>query len=307
MHHLRTSPARVAGLALTLVLLAGGAAVGSNALAQEGETVIQACRHTVTGRLRAVAAPAACRSSETPISWNQQGPTGPAGPAGPAGPPGPKGDPGAGLTTLNGLDGLACTRDDGRAGTVDLELAPDGDVTLLCVVATAPPPPPTGGRLVINEVDYDQVGTDGDGFVEIANTGTSDADLSNVALVFVDGADGLEYRREALTGTLAAGAYAVVAVDAQNGAPEGLALWNTSTKTAIDALSYEGAISNATIDGVTVSLVEGTVLPSTVADSNTVAGSLIRNPDGKDTDDAAADWAFTTTLTRGAANVQTTP
>ena len=57
-----------------------------------------------------------------------------------------------------------------------------------------------------------------------------------------------------------------------------------------------------TVDGVTVSLVEGTVLPSTVADSNTVAGSLIRNPDGKDTDDAAADWAFTTTLTRGAAN-----
>ena len=42
-----------------------------------------------------------------------------------------------------------------------------------------------------------------------------------------------------------------------------------------------------------------------VEDSNTVAGSLIRNPDGKDTNDAAADWTFTTTITRGAANVLT--
>jgi large repetitive protein len=47
------------------------------------------------------------------------------------------------------------------------------------------------------------------------------------------------------------------------------------------------------------------VLAATVADSNTADGSLIRNPDGKDTDDAASDWAFTTTVTRGASNVMT--
>jgi hypothetical protein len=156
-------------------------------------------------------------------------------------------------------------------------------------------------------VDYDQVGADGDGFVEIANTGTSAADLSTIALVFVDGSDGSEYDREALTGTLAAGAYLVVAVDAQNGAPDGLALVDTATHAVVDALSYEGAITAAVIDGATVSLVEGTALAAAVADSNAVAGSLIRNPDGKDTDDASADWAFTTTLTRGAANVHTTP
>jgi hypothetical protein len=40
-----------------------------------------------------------------------------------------------------------------------------------------------------------------------------------------------------------------------------------------------------------------------VADSNTVDGSLVRLPDGKDTNDAAADWAFTTTRTPGAPNV----
>ena len=45
------------------------------------------------------------------------------------------------------------------------------------------------------------------------------------------------------------------------------------------------------------------MLPANVADSNTVDGSLSRIPDGRDTDDAASDWQFTTTPTRGAANV----
>jgi hypothetical protein len=50
-------------------------------------------------------------------------------------------------------------------------------------------------------------------------------------------------------------------------------------------------------------LVEGTPLAATVADSNSVDGSLSRLPDGTDTNDAAADWAFTSTKTPGAANV----
>jgi large repetitive protein len=71
----------------------------------------------------------------------------------------------------------------------------------------------------------------------------------------------------------------------------------------LDALSYEGSITNAVIGARTYSLVEGNVLPASVADSNTVSGSLGRVPDGSDTDDAATDWAFSTTATLGAANV----
>jgi large repetitive protein len=41
-----------------------------------------------------------------------------------------------------------------------------------------------------------------------------------------------------------------------------------------------------------------------VADSNTVTGSLARIPNGSDTDDAAADWAFTTTVTPGWENAR---
>jgi hypothetical protein len=225
-------------------------------------------------------------------------------------PAGPKGDPGAGLTKLADLTGIACTTDGGGAGTVELDFAGDDTVLFRCVAGGAPPPPPppppTTPGLVLNEVDYDQVGTDGDGFVELKNTGTAAIDLTGIALVFVDGADSEEYDREALTGTLDPGAYVVVAVDAQNGAPDGLALVDTDDGALLDALSYEGGITSALISGQTYSLVEGTVLPATVADSNSTAGSLSRIPDGADTNDAASDWVFTTTLTRGAANVATT-
>ena len=129
--------------------------------------------------------------------------------------------------------------------------------------------------------------------------------LDGLALVYVNGGDGSEYGRRALTGSLAAGAYLVVDVELQNGAPDGLAIVDTAANTLVDALSYEGAITNASIGSVTFSLVEGTLLPATVADSNTVDGSLIRNPNGRDTNDAASDWTFTTTVTRGAANVAT--
>jgi large repetitive protein len=156
-----------------------------------------------------------------------------------------------------------------------------------------------------NEVDYDQVGGDTGGFVEIKNVGDTAATLDGLALVFVNGGDGTEYSRSALTGTLAAGAYVVVAKDAQNRAPDGLALIDTATGDLLDALSYEGAITAAVIGDKTYSLVEGTVLPATVADSNTIDGSLIRSPDGKDTNDAAVDWAFTSTPTPAAANVLT--
>ncbi len=168
---------------------------------------------------------------------------------------------------------------------------------------TASAAPPGARRLILNEIDYDQVGADSGGFVEIANAGDATVSLDGVALVLVNGGDSTEYARRLLTGMLAAGAYVVVEIDAQNGAPDGAALVDTAAGTLLDALSYEGEIRAASIGGATYDLVEGTALPSAVADSNTVDGSLSRLPDRVDTDDAASDWAFTTTPTPGAANV----
>jgi hypothetical protein len=205
------------------------------------------------------------------------------------------------VSSLADLDGIACTTAAGAAGTVTVAVAAGGAVSLSCVASSGPPP--AGRTIVINEIDYDQVGADAGGFVEIRNNGSAAADLAGLALVLVDGGQSSEYDREALTGQLAAGGHLAIDIEAQNGAPDGVALIDTATGALLDALSYEGAITAATIGSATYNLVEGTVLPTSVADSNTITGSLIRDPDGQDTNDAAADWRFTTTVTKGAANV----
>jgi hypothetical protein len=310
----------VAGLFACLAATAGlGYAAGDSSPA-----TINACRTKVLGYVRVVSSSAKCRRNELPLSWNTVGPKGDAGPAGPAGPagasgadgapgpagpagpagsPGPKGDPGGGIEEVGDLSGVGCTTFDGADGETIVDVGDDNIVTLTCVAEGMPPPPTGAAKVVINEVDYDQVGADHDGFVELYNAGAAAADLAGVALVAIDGGDSTEYTRKALTGSIAAGTYLVVDLELQNGAPDGVTLIDTAKHEQLDALAYEGAITAATIEGTTHNLVEGTALAHTVADSNTVEGSLIRNPNGKDTDDASADWAFTTTVTRGAANV----
>jgi large repetitive protein len=303
--------------AAAVVFVAAGSALG--AAGTDPPNVIYACKHPSGGWLRQVAGPAGCRRRETPVTWNIEGPKGdkgdPGAPGAPGeqGPPGPKGDkgdPGTVITGLKTLEGVPCIAADSAAGEIAVAIAADGSVSLTCEAAPdeqppppPPPPPAEQAKLVINEVDYDQVGTDANGFVEIHNAGNAAADLATVDLVAVNGGDNAEYDRVELTGTLAVGAHLDVAIELQNGAPDGLALLDGTT--LLDALSYEGEIAAATIGGQTYNLVEGTALPATVADSNTVDGSLIRNPNGKDTNDAASDFAFTTTVTRGAANVLT--
>ncbi len=186
----------------------------------------------------------------------------------------------------------------------------------------------SNGGLVINEVDYDMVGTDNAEWIEIYNAGNAPVSLSGKSLVLVNGANATVYATVDLSpaGTINPGQYLVVGVDAvlgtlpasvlrvslgtgndkvQNGSPDGIALIDTTSGNLLDALSYEGSITSVSINGIpgTVSLVEGNALLSSVADSNSAAGSLCRIPDGSDTDDAATDWKFCATTTPGAANV----
>jgi hypothetical protein len=188
----------------------------------------------------------------------------------------------------------------------------------------------SGSHLVINEVDYDQAATDNAEFVEIYNPTSSPIALTSVALILVNGSNMKEYARYPLgaAGMLPAGGYLVVSngmvgaapgaltltpsgwpmTDAiQNGAPDGMLLLDTTANTVIDALSYEGSITAAIITGVTgtVNLVEGTPVATSKADINGGTASLVRAPNGQDTDNADADWELTTTITPGAANVVT--
>jgi Lamin Tail Domain len=302
----RHAIALVVGGALVL----GSAAAFAAAAADDGS--IHACRIKRHGLVRVPAAGKTCKRTETELTWSIRGPAGPAGPAGPvgaegpAGPQGPKGDPGA--ASVSAFTGTPCTTFEGEQGKVSLDVTASDLIVFQCDGQSSDDDGGGGGgggtpTLVINEIDYDQVGTDTSGFVEIRNDGSTEATLDGVALVLVNGGDSTEYDRVALTGTLAAGAYLVVSKDAQNGAPDGVALVDTASATLLDALSYEGSITAAVIDGHTYSLVEGSQLAATVADSNTADGTLIRNPDGADSDDAASDWTFTTTPTPGAANV----
>ena len=173
-------------------------------------------------------------------------------------------------------------------------------------------------RLVINEVDYDQPGVDAAEFLEVFNAGSAPANLTGLVVVFVNGSSSVEYARAVLTGTLPAGAFLVVGVAGQtlalpggvtridittgiqNGAPDGVVLWDTTRLAALDALSYEGELTVVTIDGTTISLVEGPA--TTLVESNMTPDSLCRRPDGTDTENAAADWMLCTTPTPGGSN-----
>lgn len=164
--------------------------------------------------------------------------------------------------------------------------------------------------LVINEVDYDQPGTDTNEFIEIYNGTREAVSLDGLALVLVNGSDGNEYSRVSLSGVLAAGGYAVAASPTvpvapgamwftiastnaiQNGGPDAIALFDTSTFSVIDALSYEGSVVAARIAGApgTYNLVEGS--STTVFDDATDNTTMVRSPNGSDTNDAMTDWSL---------------
>lgn len=277
---------RLGALVLGLAVLTAGAHATLRATASDG--VISACRNKSTGVLRVPATGSSCRSDEQPLQWNIRGLPGPTGPQGPPGP-----------VSVSALANTGCTTAAGLWGTLRVLTDANGNVTFVCRAAVDPEAVP---QVVLNEIDYDQPGADGGGFVELYNAGRGTADLQGLALVFIDGADGTEYLRIPLTGSILANDFRVVRADAQNGFPDGVALYDTITGDVLDALSYEGPIERAFIGSFAYSLVEGTALPATVADSDTRAGSLSREPNGIDTNDAASDWVFTTTVTEGAPN-----
>jgi hypothetical protein len=227
-----------------------------------------------------------CKSGEQPLRWNVRGPIGPQGPMGPA--------------SVDALRGSTCTTASGVLGSLAVQTGATGAVTFSCRPQVDPEAPP---QPILNEVDYDQPGADTGGFVELYNAGRGTADLGGLALVLVDGGTNAEYETIPLSGALLPGEFRVVPVDPDDGAPDGVALFDAVEGRLLDALSYEGEIRDAAIGACRYDLVEGTPLPAAVADSDTVAGSLSRLPSGSDTDDAAADWAFTRRPTPGDVNL----
>lgn len=158
-------------------------------------------------------------------------------------------------------------------------------------------------QVVINEVDYDQSGTDDAEYLEIKNVGSSDFPLQYLRVVLINGNNGgaAEYRtiESGSWPALAPGDYFVICASPgltlncdhtaspatnliQNGPTDAIALVSTVSETVYDVLSYGGDVPGYT---------EGT--GTTAEDTNDQDGlSLSRWPDGLDTNDNDADFVI---------------
>jgi hypothetical protein len=99
----------------------------------------------------------------------------------------------------------------------------------------------------VNEIHYDNTGTDTGEAIEIA--GPAGTDLTGWSIVLYNGANGLAYGTTTLSGTIPnqAAGYGTVVVNyptngIQNGSPDGIALVN-STNVVQQFLSYEGSFT----------------------------------------------------------------
>ncbi len=100
-------------------------------------------------------------------------------------------------------------------------------------------------QVFINEIHYDNAGTDADEFVEIA--GPAGTSLSGWDLLLYNGANGDVYATIVLSGVIdnemnGFGALGFVTPGIQNGSPDGIALVDAADN-VIQFLSYEGSMT----------------------------------------------------------------
>ncbi|MBK9273311.1 MAG: lamin tail domain-containing protein [Flavobacteriales bacterium] len=235
----------------------------------------------------------------------------------------------AGITVVNNSVTGSVGGDDPAAvsnGTIVVSGISDADAysvtfTAPCDAITVSGPAPTCEPpldytvLLINEVDYDQDGTDALEFVEIKNTGAVALDLAGVKVQLINGSNGLPYATFTLPSfSLAAGDYYVICGTGsavancdlqvspatnliQNGAPDGVALLDPAN-TLLDAMTYEGDIVGYT-EGSGVGLEDNPALIPSYEQQG-----LSRFPDGVDTDQNNVDFSLRC-VTPGEANIAT--
>ena len=162
--------------------------------------------------------------------------------------------------------------------------------------------------VVINEIDYDQPGTDTAEFIELFNSGSSSVLLDNYLIDLINGTTSSAYRSIDLSGfSIGANCYFVVCGGsastvancnynftttnswAQNGSPDAIALYENGS--LIDSISYEGSL---------VPFTEGDAFP--LSDSNSEILSISRIVDGLDSNNNALDFQLGCT-TPGSANI----
>jgi len=313
--------------ALPLVLFAGVALAAQPGGRRPNNAVINACVKKKDGQVRIVVPNASCRRNELPLAWNAQGSAGkagatgaagapgpagakgdagargPTGAAGPAGPAGAQGPSGGGLSSLEGLNGLACHAA-AQAGTVALSYDASGVATLTCSSSGG-----GGGTtsLRVNELMAGSTGAASNEFVEIVNTGTAAAGIGGYKLAYRSAAGTSDVTLATVpTGTtLAAGGFYLFAgsgfagtrtpdqsFSAAIAAAEGGVALRDAAGAIVDSVGY-GAAVNAFVEAHAASAPPTTAAPGS---------SIGRIPDGHDSNDNAADFSVSDSPTPGGAN-----
>ncbi len=154
-------------------------------------------------------------------------------------------------------------------------------------------------QIVINEIDYDQSGTDTAEFLELKNVSGSAVDLDGWVVELVNGSTATVYQSITLPAySLAAGDYYVICANTantihcdlditpdtnliQNGAPDAVGL-RDANNILVDAVSYEGDTDAPYTEGSGVGLVD---------DPSIDYLGISRYPDGVDTDQNNVDFS----------------
>jgi hypothetical protein len=185
---------------------------------------------------------------------------------------------------------------------------------------TAPVPCSTS-HLVLNEIDYDQTGTDAAEFVEIYNPTPAAVVMTGMAVLLYNGGTAgvtaTEYARVALTGTIPAGGYVVIGPPGfagatffwpgatgqlQQGPNDGVLLFNVATSAVIDVATYGGGSVSTVTTAAPATMIPIAPEGAATIGNDTVAGSLGREPTGCDRDSPVADWMVDAAPSPGAAN-----
>ena len=181
-------------------------------------------------------------------------------------------------------------------------------LTILCSITSFAQ---LGTKLVINEVDYDQPGTDTAEFIELKNIDTAKIDLNGWKIRLVNGASSNAVIYDSIIlpfYLLDTAKYFVICGDStkvkncnyqvspstnliQNGSPDAIALYHQSG-TLMDVLSYEGTTVNGYVEGT------GTTAQD---NNNNINEGLSRYPDGTDTNNNDNDFSLRC-ITPGAKN-----
>ncbi|MFN0058328.1 MAG: endonuclease [Planctomycetota bacterium] len=161
-------------------------------------------------------------------------------------------------------------------------------------------PPGDGATVWINEIHYDNEGTDAEEGVEVA--GPAGTTLTGWALVGYNGLGGASYTTVALNGVIpnqenGFGAVWFPITGLQNGSPDGLALID-DTGAVVEFLSYEGSFT--AVGGPAAGVFSVDIAVSEVG-TTPAASTLQRTGFGSTSTDFA--WAGPATGTRGAPNL----